>query len=129
MQRKSSTRFLILSILVMAVLVVIASSLLFDYSKQIQNPDIDYVNAASFNQFSAGLIGDGYGLLDGQVVSGYSPDTTGYTAVAINDDTGLKSFLSSNSGKYGYLTGSFSTTITYSNTYTLSGVLDGCGNT
>jgi len=72
----------------------------------------------------------GDGLKDGDVPKGYVPDTTGYTAVAISNDSELQNFLGSdNTGKYGYLTANIATAITYTNDNYLNGILDGCGHT
>ena len=135
--RNSSAKILIFSILFVAVFAIIASCLFITvqnsnthtcYSNEETNI-VSLADVTNVNGFNSGYLSNGDGLADGEVPSGYSPTTTGYTAVAISTDDGLQSFLNDNSGKYGYLTTSFETTITFGNFYELSGVLDGCGNT
>ncbi len=138
MLKRNSKKIFILSVLIIAIAVIVAS-LCFTNQIQFNSADINAVSAASnltVANFNAGLVSDGEGLADGEVASDYEPDTTdysNYTIVAIDDDDDLQDFLADNTNKYGYLTYDISTTLsvssTYGNGYTLNGVLDGCGRT
>ena len=118
--QRSSTRFLILSILVMAILVVIASSLIFDLANQFQNSkDVNIVEAASSSNFSAGYITAGDGLADGEI------------ATANTSVTEITSWsIASGSGDY-YLSSNIEITskTIYEETTIFSGKLYGNGHT
>ena len=68
--QRSSTKIFILSILIMAILAVVASTLVFDFSKSFQNSEnVNIVNAATEYASNASAI-----LEDGKVATGYSTD-------------------------------------------------------
>ena len=134
--QKSSTRFLILSILIMAILVVIASSLILDFSKVFDNSEVNIAEAAVVSSSTTaptaiGSVATRLNNASSVTYNGTTYTTAAGTLVKITNLSQLNSFLNSNSGKYGYIQPSSGTKITLTSaamtSYTLSGVLDGNG--
>ena len=126
MQNKSSTRFLILSILVMVILAVTASTLFTELYNSTSNTNIAYAAVTSSN-FSAGYNEEVSAELDGNVPANYSTDLSNATAVSTKAE--LATALHGGTANY-YL----SANIVWDESFTeyatsFSGKLDGCGHT